>query len=243
MREPYLNLICLPYAGGSQNIFNEWKRNMMSEVNVIPVELSGRGKRMDDPLYNDFNEAIEDIYKCIKEDVFNQPYAIAGHSMGGLLAYELANKLVSEDQRSPEFLVLSGKNPPHIRVNTKIHQLSEEDMITELLKLGGIKPEFIQYQELMSLFLPIIRSDFKLVETYEYLSTEPLKVDIHIMYGSADHMTTGEQLYQWDNYSHKKCFYKEFKGDHFFIETSSRDVVDYVNGVCMDYINNHKQEA
>ncbi|WHY56139.1 thioesterase II family protein [Peribacillus simplex] len=238
MNNKSLNLLCLPYAGGSENIYTKWKNEVIGGVNIVPIELSGRGKRMQDPLYNNLNEALEDIYLKSYESVAESPFAIVGHSMGSILAYELAKKLIEEDNKVPEFLIFSGKNPPHAKLGTNIHTLPNDEMLQELQKLGGIKPEFSKYQELLSLFLPIIRSDFKLVETYEHVPGTPFANDIYIMYGSKDMITSGSSLMEWDNHTSSSCFYKEIEGDHFFIDSNSKDVIDYVNDVCTKYLVN-----
>lgn len=236
MEKKSLNLLCLPYAGGSENIYVKWQKEAISGVNVIPIKLSGRGKRMQDPLYNNFGEAIEDIYNRSYEYVTDSPFAIVGHSMGSLLAYELAKKLNKEAKKVPEFLIFSGKNPPHVKLETNIHQLPNDKMLHELQKLGGIKQEFSQYPELLSLFLPIIRSDFRLVETYEHIPSSPFEHNIYVMHGSKDLITSEPRLKEWDSYTSSSCFYKEIEGDHFFIDSNSKDVIDYVNNVCNEYL-------
>ncbi|WP_193065047.1 thioesterase II family protein [Oceanobacillus oncorhynchi] len=236
MEKKRLNLLCLPYAGGSENIYVKWKKEVISDVNIIPIELSGRGKRMEDPLYNCLDEALEDIYKLSYEYITDSPFAIVGHSMGSMLAYELGIKLLKDAKKIPEFIIFSGKNPPHIKLGTNYHQLPNDDMLHQLQKLGGINPEFSKYPELLSLFLPIIRSDFKLVETYECIPSSPFNHDIYVMYGSEDTITSGPSLMEWDNYTNSSCFYKEIEGDHFFIDSNSKDVIDYINNVSRKYI-------
>ncbi|MDK1002768.1 thioesterase II family protein [Bacillus subtilis] len=236
MENNSLNLLCLPYAGGSENIYINWKKEIVNGVNVIPIELSGRGKRMQDPLYNNLDEALEDIYRQSCEYLTDSPFAIVGHSMGSILAYELAKKLLKDDKKVPEFIIFSGKNPPHVKLGTNYHQLPNDEMLQKLQKLGGINPEFSKYPELLSLFLPIIRSDFKLVETYEHIPSIPFDHDIYVMHGANDTITSGSSLKEWDNYTNSNCFYKEIEGDHFFIDSNLKDVIDYVNNVCNKYL-------
>ncbi|GEL05491.1 thioesterase II family protein [Rummeliibacillus stabekisii] len=235
MESKTLNLLCLPYAGGSENIYFNWKKNIINGVNVIPIELSGRGRLIQQPLYKNIEEAIEDIYRKSYDHIINSPFALFGHSMGSIMVYELAKKIIKETKKKPEFLVFSGKNPPHVGLGTNYHELPNDLMLQKLQELGGIKPEFSKYPELLSLFLPIIRSDFKLVETYKHAPSNPFDRDIYIMHGSEDPITNGSRLKEWDNYTTSNCFYKEIEGDHFFIDTNSKDVIKYINSLCSKY--------
>ncbi|PAC32315.1 thioesterase II family protein [Caldifermentibacillus hisashii] len=168
-----LNLFCVPFAGGSANIYNSWKKEFGNVVNLVPVELSGRGKRINEPLYNDFDEAAEDIYNNVKTYV-DEPYAMFGHSMGGMLVFEVVHKIIERIGREPDFIVISGKNPPHIPLNSKVHSLEDREFLNELIKLGGINEEFLKHKELIEIFLPIMKSDFKITELYRYKKKEKI---------------------------------------------------------------------
>lgn len=88
-----IKLFCLPYAGGSSVIFNSWKQYIDPSIELVPIELAGRGKRINEPLYNGVNDAVEDVFGLIKNKITDTPYALFGHSMGGMISYELAQKI------------------------------------------------------------------------------------------------------------------------------------------------------
>ncbi|WP_268906141.1 thioesterase II family protein [Clostridium hydrogenum] len=97
-------LFCLPYAGGSEAIYYKWKDYLSPSIQLIPIELKGRGKRYNETFYETLDEAINDIFKWIKERIMNDDYAIYGHSMGSILAYELYYKVISEKLRKPKHI-------------------------------------------------------------------------------------------------------------------------------------------
>ena len=78
------------------------------------VELAGRGKRIYDPLYQSIEEAVNDVYSKISHELTKGPYAIFGHSMGGIIAYELAYKIRDNHLPEPLHIFFSGRGAPHI---------------------------------------------------------------------------------------------------------------------------------
>ena len=58
-------IFCLPYAGGSSLIYSDWRTLLSSHIEIVPIEMNGRGKRLVEPFYKDTQEAAEDILKQI----------------------------------------------------------------------------------------------------------------------------------------------------------------------------------
>ena len=88
-----IKLFCFPYAGGSAAAYNKWRQYLDKHIELRPVELAGRGRRIYDPLYQSIEEAVDDVYQLISPELAKGPYAFFGHSMGGIIAYELAYKI------------------------------------------------------------------------------------------------------------------------------------------------------
>ncbi|QNR66938.1 thioesterase II family protein [Paenibacillus peoriae] len=106
-------LLCLPYAGGSLHIYNKWKRHGGHEIKIIGMEYSGRGKRFNEQLYKNFDEAIHDIYVSIKQSILlnnSDSYYIFGHSLGGIMAFELVRRYVDI---CPKHVFISAAAAPH----------------------------------------------------------------------------------------------------------------------------------
>ncbi|WP_075341745.1 thioesterase II family protein [Tenacibaculum agarivorans] len=224
-------LYCLPYAGGTSKIFSSWTAYLNPQIEFVPLELSGRGNRMFDELYENRGEAVEDTLSMIKEDILNNnPYMIFGHSLGALIAYELVQKIRALQFPSPLHIFFSGSSAPHLRSDAKkFSLLNDIDFKKEVLNLGGTPSEFFENPELMEIFLPLLKNDFKLAEEQIKLdNTSPLNQDITVFFGTEDELTKGK-CEGWKEHTHAKCHLYPFVGGHFFLNDQQEKLVGLIN--------------
>ncbi|MEQ9404349.1 MAG: thioesterase domain-containing protein [Cyclobacteriaceae bacterium] len=224
-----IKLFSFPYAGGSSIVFRNWQPYLDSSVEIIPIELAGRGKRIKDPLYQDLEELIDDVYDHIKIQT-DERYALFGHSLGGLIVYELAHKLCKEGFL-PEHIFFSGRGAPNVKdkKNRDYHLLSDKDFKKEVFELGGTAPEFFQHPELMEMFIPLLRNDFKLASVnFEDRAIDPFECDISAFIGK-DEDITPEQVYSWKDHSLGVCSIHSFNGGHFFLHDEFANICRIIN--------------
>ncbi len=226
-----IKLFCLPYAGGSAAIYYKWRGFLNGHIALYPVELAGRGKRIRTPLYNDLKEAVEDICSIIGPETDGGPYALFGHSMGSLLAFETIYRLEQMGKKSPIHAFFSGRCAPCIAEKSKIlHVLPDGQFKEEILKMGGTDSEVFENEELSGFFIPLLKSDFKIVETYRYAEKgEKLKTDITVLSGKADSIAVHEDIAGWRQHTAGNCEIYEFEGGHFFINSCVKDIADIIN--------------
>lgn len=221
-------LLCLPYAGGSAQVYKKWSKEIHPSISLIPVEMAGRGSRMSEPLYEDVREAAKDLL-CQVRQYTSEQYAIFGHSMGSLLAYELIHLIHAENLPLPIAAFMSGRSAPHcVDVDRMTFQLPDEAFIAEVQSLGGTPLEVFQDKELRSLFVPILRADFKLVGTYEHKPQAPLSLKLIVMNGIGDTSLCGD-VAEWQSHTTQTCDIVQFKGSHFFIHEQEHEVVSLIN--------------
>lgn len=225
-----IKLFCLPYAGGSAAVYSQWKQYLNPNVTLEAIELAGRGVRINEPLYNTRADAVSDVFQIIQKKLNDMPYMIFGHSMGALMAFELALKIKEEGLTEPLHMFFSGASAPHLRDERKqYHLLNEQEFEKEVISLGGTPPEFFQHKELLEMFLPILRNDFKMTETdlqssYEHV----LNVDFTVLQGEEDDLTA-EQREHWDRHTSKHFEIHNFQGGHFFLHDNVKTITDIVN--------------
>lgn len=224
-----IKLFCFPYAGGTSAIYAKWRRYISKNINLCPIELAGRGQRYEAPLYNTLNEVIEDVYSIIKNDI-DDNYAFFGHSMGCLVAYELAHKIRKLGKNSPYHIFFSGKSAPHSeKVSRNIYNLPDEEFKSEILSLGGTPKEILEQQELLDIFLPILRADFKVNDTYKYIEPDKkLDCNITVINGKEDDMSLSD-IVGWKQHTSGDCKIYMMDGGHFYLNDKYEDIIKIIN--------------
>jgi surfactin synthase thioesterase subunit len=227
-----MKLFCFPYAGGSSAVFNTWKNYIRPDIEIKAIELAGRGKRIHEAHYNDFNEVIEDVFSLIIDEVKSgNDYAFFGHSMGAKIAYELTQEILVRGLPGPEHIFFSGRGAPYVLGDDEIeyHKLQDEEFKEEVLKLGGTPKEFFEHPELLEVFLPLLKSDFKMAaRELNGEEISPLPCDITVLLGKDEELTP-EQIDSWKRYTSGNCTIHYFNGDHFFINEKTEEVIEKIN--------------
>ncbi|MCI0471112.1 MAG: thioesterase domain-containing protein [Candidatus Aminicenantes bacterium] len=226
-----IKLFCFPHAGGSSVIFQKWESYLPANIELCPVELASRGRRISEPLYQSMTEAVGDLFRIIKPQIQTEPYAFFGHSMGAVIAFELARRIRKEKIPAPLHLFFSGKEAPHTRRPDEkmFHRFPEEKFKEEVIKLGGATPEIINNPKLLDLLMPVLKNDFIITETYDHRQPiEPFAIDFTLFIGREDDLTT-EEVTGWLEHTKGVCTIHYFPGDHFFIHKQSARVVELIN--------------
>lgn len=220
-----LKMFCFPYAGGTALVFNKWADLLPSAVQVIPVELPGRGVRLKEPAHISLPPLIDELEEVIWP-LLDKPFVFFGHSMGALIAFELARTLRRKYDREPHALFVSGRRAPQTPRNEPVtYNLPHDEFIEELIKLDGTPKEVIKHADLMEMMIPLLRADFQLVQTYEYLPDTPLRCPITIYGGLQDRHIPRELLLPWKELTSSRCWVHMLPGDHFFIRSSKAQLL------------------
>ncbi len=229
-----IKLFCIPYSGGSCSVYYKWKRLLNDYIDLIPIELAGRGRRMRDKFYETVAEACDDISNMILAELQpNEPYAIYGHSMGALLAYETYYCLKKKGAHEPEHIFFSGRKAPHDEAEkSEYYKLPEEEFLQVVFNYGSNTREILQNRELMDLFVPILRADFKIAEIYDYEAhDERILCNMSVVNGTSDMSVAQCDINKWSELAGKSCEYRWLSGGHFFLTENPVRTVDMINEV------------
>jgi surfactin synthase thioesterase subunit len=220
-----LRLYCLPYAGGSAGLFRPWRKFLPSQIALCGVEYPGRGTRISEPTLDRINELaaqLADALACAPPG----PYALFGHSMGALVAFETSHQLAARQAPLPILLVASGHGAPSLpRAAEAVHSSPDQDFIARLRELNATPPEALEMPDFLELMLPILRADFRAAETYVSANRPKLKIPIAAYGGLADADVSRDHLLAWADETTARCIVRVFPGDHFFLSTASERVV------------------
>ena len=218
-------LFCFPYAGGSALIFHNWSKFLPTSLEVCNIQLPGRDKTWQEASHTRLEPMVQAMAEEIKP-LLDLPYAFFGHSMGALIAFELARKLREQRSKAPEKLMVSAARAPQdTSAEAPIHLLPQEQFIEALRTYNGIPAEIIENLPTMQLFLPRLRADFAVLETYQYKSGPPLECPLTAFGGSTDNIVSQESLSRWATQTRSNFSIHFFKGDHFFIHSMQEFVL------------------
>lgn len=218
--KPYarLRLFCFPYAGGSASLYRSYTQRLPREIEVCPVQLPGRESRMRELAYTRMDSLIHALVEALAP-YLSLPYAFFGHSMGALISFELARALRQKKYREPVHLFVSGHRAPQLPARgVESHRLSDAQFLERLHDLKGTPQKIIAHPELMQLFLPLLRADFELCETYRWRQETPLACPLSAYGGTLDEEVPQESILAWREHTSRSFQMRFFPGGHFFIQ-------------------------
>jgi medium-chain acyl-[acyl-carrier-protein] hydrolase len=229
-----LRLFCLPYAGGGASAYHAWGRLLPPTIELCAMQLPGREARVREAPYASFGEAVAGLGEALCP-LLDRPYALFGHSLGALLAFELARWLRRRGGPQPQQLFVSSRRPPQLpEPYPPVASLPDEEFTAKIQqRYGGIPQVILQEPELMTMFLPILRADFKVLESYRYSVEPPLACALAVFGGSEDAIATPSALGEWQQHTAGAFSMREFAGGHFYLQTLRTEVVSGVVDVLL----------
>lgn len=211
-------LFCFPHAGGGASWFRVWSKQWPRWVSLYPVELPGRESRLHDRAFDRIAPLVAALVHDLAPYV-HKPFAFYGHSMGALIAFELARALRASAGVQPSHLFVSGCQAPNAPLRrAPIHALPRAAFVRELRRMRGTPAEILDCGELMDLMLPTLRADFSLCETYVYRPGLPLNCPISAFGGSEDPLVSRDDLAGWHEQTNGSFALRLFPGGHFFVQ-------------------------
>jgi medium-chain acyl-[acyl-carrier-protein] hydrolase len=218
-----LRLFCFPYAGGGALAFRGWADHMPSSVEVCPVQPPGRETRMRETPFNQVLPLARAAAEAIGP-YLDKPFAFFGHSMGALIAFEVARELRRKSGRLPVKLYVSGRVAPQLPLarTPHLHSLPEPEFKEALRGLGGTPDGVLEDEMLMGLLVPLLRADFAVNEAYTYVAEPPLACPIFAMSGLRDAEVDREGLDGWREQTDGGFGLRLFPGDHFYLNSAQQ---------------------
>ena len=210
-------LFCFPYAGGNANVFSRWESFTCGNLEILPVQLPGRQERFLEPAFATIDTLTKELAE-VMSPLLDRPYGLFGHSLGALVAFELAH-ILSQKGLPPAYLFVSARAAPQ-KMKTdrkKCSLLDDLHLVKELRDLNGTLPGILENIELLEVLLPSIRSDFSLVDNYIFVPGKRLRCAISAFGGLLDQKVSRPDLEGWSELSSGKFTLRMFPGDHFFL--------------------------
>jgi medium-chain acyl-[acyl-carrier-protein] hydrolase len=224
---PRRRLFCMPYAGGGVAPYRLWFKSLPEDVEVQAVQLPGREARINEsPLHS--MAALTDLVRPAIEAASDLPYAIFGHSMGAILAFEVAAALEASSSRAPSHLFVSARrSPADPDPDPPLHVLPEAQFLDEMQRRYAAIPDEVRREpELLALLLPAVRSDIRAVETYAYAPGRSVRCPVSVYGGIDDRHPQPAQLAGWARILDRTPHIRPFPGGHFYLHTQGPDLLE-----------------
>jgi surfactin synthase thioesterase subunit len=220
-----VRLVCLPYAGGSASFFFPVAKALGPAVEVLAVQYPGRQARRHEPGIDNIREFADQIFAALRH-LDDRPLALFGHSMGAVLAYEVALRMRQAGVPSPVRLFASGRRAPSRYRNEQVHRGSDEEIVAELRALSGPNQDMLADPEVLAMILPAIRSDYRAIERYRHDPALRLDCPVTVLTGDIDPRVSLDEARTWEEHTTGPTELEVFQGGHFFLVDRSIQVIE-----------------
>ena len=225
---PSMRLFCLPYAGGGASVYRSWQEAFPAGIEVCGVQLPGREGRVNEAPVTTLAALVPALSDALREWL-DRPFALFGHSMGALIAFELARHLQMSGGPVPAVLFASAHHAPHLpRGTARLATLPDPALMEQVRAMGGTPQELLDNRELLELILPVLRADFSMCESYAYQDGPRLALPIEVFGGLDDRTVTHGELTPWSAHTGSRFRIRMLPGNHFFIHAARPLLLRYV---------------
>ncbi|QFQ97796.1 thioesterase [Streptomyces phaeolivaceus] len=226
-----VRLVCLPHAGGSAALYVPFARALSPLADVLAIQYPGRQDRRVEPGITRLDH-LADLVADALAPWADRPLVVFGHSMGALLGYEVTARLESAGT-PPRALIASGRRAPSRHRAESVHLRTDEGVVAELRRLGGVDPTFLDDPELRAMILPSVRTDYEAIETYRHPPRPPLSTPLTVLTGDMDPQVTPDEARAWARHTTGTFTLRTFTGGHFYLNEHMPEVREVLRGILM----------
>jgi medium-chain acyl-[acyl-carrier-protein] hydrolase len=212
-----LRLWCLPFVGAGAAIWHPWAGPLAGCAEVAAVRLRGRETRLAESPFTRLDEIVRALADRIGPQT-KEPYALCGHSLGGLLAFEIARELRARGLPAARALIVCATRAPHLpRLESDLHPLPAREFVAQIeRRYGAIPPEIREHPEFIDLLLPAMRADMEAYETYRFTPGPPLDLPLLALGGTNDAIVPRASVMAWSAHTAQRFESHLIVGGHFF---------------------------
>ncbi|WP_328879738.1 thioesterase II family protein [Streptomyces sp. NBC_00299] len=220
-------LVCFPHAGGSAAYFRPLAQAVAPGVRTLAVQYPGRQDRRHEPLLESVPALAEAAFEALRPELAG-PFAFFGHSLGAVVAFEVARRFEQLTAQGPARLFTSARRAPSVVREERVHLLDDAGLLTELGRLGGTDTAVLADADLRALVLPVVRADYRAVETYRAAPGTRVTCPVTVFVGDADPVTAVSDAAAWEGHTTKGADVQVFQGGHFYLDRHTAAVASAI---------------
>jgi len=225
-------VLCFPFAGAGASVYRRCQEYTSQVVRICPVQLPGREQRFGEELYTDVGQAVDGLLPEVLELIDDsREVALFGHSLGAVLAYEMAHRLSQLGDVLVSHLFVSGSPGPLTQREQRATGLSDEEFLQQVREFAGYTHPALEHPELRELLLPTLRADVAMHENYRPVSSSPLGAPITAIRGADDELVSREQASEWASATSRRYRLVEPPGNHMYLVDAPAELVRLMEGV------------
>jgi medium-chain acyl-[acyl-carrier-protein] hydrolase len=229
-----VRLFCFAGAGGSGQMFRGWGEGIEG-IEVLTAVLPGRSARFGEPPFLSMSTLVAAAADALRPLV-DRPSMLLGHSLGALIAFELA-RVLRDGGSAPAHFFACGARPPHLPRSTSGYaEASDEKLIAHLRRLNGTPDELLHQPQMLELFLPAIRADMAVSQSFRFRAGEPLPCPISAYGGTDDEFITRSDLDGWRWHTSSRFALRMLPGKHFFLNDARDVLMNDVRGAAIEAV-------
>ena len=220
-------LVCFPHAGGSASYFRPLFADLASSAEVLAIQYPGRQDRRSEKCLGSIHELAAAIADELRQWL-DRPVALFGHSMGAIIAYEVATLLERDGDIAPLGLFVSGRKPPSLPFHSRLHEEGDERIIAEIIRLDGTHAHLFEDHDFLDMVLPSLRGDYKAIGEYRWERTPPLTCPIWAFVSEDDPQVSPDEAALWRAHTQGAFEMWRFPGGHFFLNDAPRRLLQII---------------
>ncbi|KAA5830633.1 thioesterase [Saccharopolyspora hirsuta] len=221
-------VLCLPFAGAGAAHFRPWEDRAGTDLQIAPLQLPGRERRIGEPAFRDVAQAVEALLPEALERAGSEPVVLFGHSLGAVLAFELAQRLATAPGTSLQRLFVSGSPGPWTKRSRRATGLPDDEFLARVQEFAGYDHAALRFPEMRELILPTLRADVEMHENYEPSAQAPLPAPITSLRGRDDELVDTERAGEWSKATAREFDLVELPGGHMYLTDSVDRLLDLI---------------
>ncbi len=211
--------MCFPHAGGGVRAYRGWGAEQPDWLEISVAVLPGRDRLLGVPPRRSVDELVPVLVASLEPFFRQGPFAVFGHSVGALVGFEVCRALSAEGFSTPQALVVCGRRAPQLPgPEGTIHDRPDVEVLDLLRWYGDVPGRTLPHSVWSKLFLPALRADLALEDTYRHRSDAPLGLPLMAYAGDQDPSVTEAELRAWGSQTAAQFRARTLSGGHFFVQ-------------------------